>query len=168
MQPGGQASYAALHPHHVGGGGVHVHAMESLVASNKLEREEVRRNNLCQFHLVSRVILFPQQGNPPWIVACCLRRKNLETRREASNFVSVKTAKPTPICAYPLATDVSPALRPQRMFHAASVKAPPPPGKGGTDEIDIIVSNLPAKLINQLKIQRPNRLFLAPTCSLSA
>jgi hypothetical protein len=39
----------------------------------------------------------------------------------------------------------------QRMFHAASVKAPPPPGKGGADEIDIVVSNLPAKLINQLK-----------------
>jgi len=59
-------------------------------------------------------------------------------------------AKPTPICAYPLAADVSPALRPQWMFHAASEKAPPPSGEGGTDEIDIVVSNLPAKLINSL------------------
>jgi hypothetical protein len=37
------------------------------------------------------------------------------------------------------------------MFDAASVKAPPPPGKGGADEINIVVSNLPAKLINQKK-----------------
>jgi hypothetical protein len=42
------------------------------------------------------------------------------------------------------------------MFHAASVKAPPPPGKGGGDEVDIVINNLPAKLINQLKNQRSN------------
>jgi hypothetical protein len=71
-------------------------------------------------------------------------------------FVSVTTAIPTPICTNPLAADVNPALRPQRMFHAASVKAPPPPGKGGGDEVDIVINNLPAKLINQLKNQRSN------------
>ncbi len=37
------------------------------------------------------------------------------------------------------------------MFHAASVKAPPPLGEGGADEVDIDIGNLPAKLINQLK-----------------
>jgi len=37
------------------------------------------------------------------------------------------------------------------MFHAASVKAPPPPGEGGADEVDIDIDNLPAKIINQLK-----------------
>jgi hypothetical protein len=42
------------------------------------------------------------------------------------------------------------------MFHAANVKAPPPPGEGGANEIDIIVDNLPAKLINRLKNQWPN------------
>jgi len=66
-------------------------------------------------------------------------------------FVSITTAKPTPICANPLAADVNPALRPQRMFHAASVKAPPPHGEGGADEVDIVIDNLSAKLINQLK-----------------
>jgi len=65
-------------------------------------------------------------------------------------------AKPTPICANPLAADVNPALRPQRMFHAASVKAPLPPGEGGADEVDIVIDNLSAKLINQLKNQRSN------------
>jgi hypothetical protein len=61
-----------------------------------------------------------------------------------------------PICANPLAADVKPALRPQRMFHDARVKAPPPPGEGGTDEVDIDIDNLPAKLINQVKNQRSN------------
>ncbi len=42
------------------------------------------------------------------------------------------------------------------MFHAASVKAPPPPGEEGADEVDIVINNLPAKLINQLKNQRSN------------
>jgi len=42
------------------------------------------------------------------------------------------------------------------MFHPANVKALPPPGEGGADEIDIVVDNLPAKLINRLKNQRPN------------
>jgi hypothetical protein len=42
------------------------------------------------------------------------------------------------------------------MFHAVSVKALPPPGKGGADEVDILIDNLPAKLINQLKNQRSN------------
>jgi hypothetical protein len=60
-------------------------------------------------------------------------------------------ANPTPICANPLAAEVNPALRPQRMFHAASVKAPLPPGEGGVDEVDIVIDNLSAKLINQLK-----------------
>jgi len=36
------------------------------------------------------------------------------------------------------------------MFHAAIVKAPPTPGKGGADEINIVVDNLPAKSINSL------------------
>jgi len=65
-------------------GDVHVHAIELLVASNKLECEEDQRNNSCQFHLVSRVILFPQQGNPPLIVARRLRHENIETQRKAS------------------------------------------------------------------------------------
>jgi hypothetical protein len=76
-------------------------------------------------------------------------------------------AKPTLICANPLAKEDNPTLRPHRMFHAASVKALLPPDKGGADEIDIVIDNLPAKLINQLKNQWPNRLFLAPTHSLS-
>jgi hypothetical protein len=69
------------------------------------------------------------------------------------NFVSVNTTNPTPICANSLAADVNPALRlcQQRMFHAASVKALPPLGKGGADEINIVVNKLPAKLINQYK-----------------
>jgi hypothetical protein len=65
-------------------------------------------------------------------------------------------AIPTHICASPLAADVNPALRPQQMFHAASVKAPPPPGEGGADEVNIDIGNLPAKLINQVKNQRSN------------
>jgi hypothetical protein len=57
---------------------------------------------------------------------------------------------------YPLAAEDNPALRPQRMFHAASIKAPLPPGKGGANEINIVIDNIQAKLINQLKIQWPN------------
>jgi hypothetical protein len=60
-------------------------------------------------------------------------------------------ANPAPICASPLAADVNPALRPQRMFHAASLKAPLPPGEGGANEVDIVIDNLSDKLINQLK-----------------
>ncbi len=37
------------------------------------------------------------------------------------------------------------------MLRAVSVKAPPAPCEGGADEIDIVINNLPAKLINQLK-----------------
>jgi hypothetical protein len=74
-------------------------------------------------------------------------------------------AKLTPICANPLAAEDNPALRPQRMFYAASVKALLPPGKGGANEINIIINNSLAELINQLKTQRPNLLFLAPTSS---
>jgi hypothetical protein len=37
------------------------------------------------------------------------------------------------------------------MFHAASVKALLLPGEGGADEIDIVIDNLLAKKINQLK-----------------
>jgi hypothetical protein len=65
-------------------------------------------------------------------------------------------AKPTPICANPLAAEDNPALRPQRMFHAASVKALLPPGKGGVNQINIVINNQPAKLITRLKIQWPN------------
>jgi hypothetical protein len=57
-------------------------------------------------------------------------------------------ANPTPICTNPLAAEDNPVLHPQRMFHAASVKAPLPPGKGGASEIDIVIDNLQAKLIN--------------------
>jgi hypothetical protein len=39
------------------------------------------------------------------------------------------------------------------MFHAASVKALLPPRKGGANEINIVINNLRAKLINQLKNQ---------------
>jgi len=107
------------------------------------------------------MVLLPQQGNPPLIVARRPRRENFISRCEAIItsiviFVSVTTAKPTPICANPLVADVNPALCPQRMFHAASVKAPLPPGEGGTDEVDIIIDNLLAKLINQLKNHRSN------------
>jgi hypothetical protein len=65
-------------------------------------------------------------------------------------------AKPTPIYAKPLAAEDDPALGPHRMFHAASIKAPLPPGEEGADEIDIVINNLLAKLINQLKNQWPN------------
>ena len=143
-----------VHPHHVGGGDVDPHAVELLIASSELECEEVRCDNACQFHLVSRVVLFPQQGNPSLIVACRLHASTLypdarQVWRLSPNFVSVDTASPTPICANPLAADVNPALRPQQMFRAASVKAPLPPGEGGADEIDIVVGKFPAKLINQ-------------------
>ena len=46
------------------------------------------------------------------------------------------------------------------MFHAASVKAPLPPGEGGADEVDIVIDNLPAKLINQLKKPTVELTFL--------
>ena len=46
------------------------------------------------------------------------------------------------------------------MFHAVSVKAPPPPGEGGADEVDIDIDNLPAKLINQLKKPTVKLTFL--------
>jgi hypothetical protein len=36
-----------LHPHRVCGGDVYAHAVESLVASTELEREEVQRSNSC-------------------------------------------------------------------------------------------------------------------------
>jgi hypothetical protein len=81
-----------------------------------------------------------------------------------SPFVSVKTANPTLICTKPIAADDNPALHPQRMFHAASVKALLPPGEEGANEIDIVMGYLPTKIINQLKNQWPNRLFSAPTC----
>jgi hypothetical protein len=42
------------------------------------------------------------------------------------------------------------------MFHAVSVKAPLPPGEGGTNEIGIAIGNLLAKIINQFKNQWPN------------
>jgi hypothetical protein len=76
-------------------------------------------------------------------------------------------AKLTPICANPFAAEDNPALCPQQMFHSASVKAPLPPDKGGANEINIVINNLLAKLINRLKNQRPNQLFLAPSHSLS-
>jgi hypothetical protein len=60
-----------------------------------------------------------------------------------------KMAEPTPICTSPLATEDNATFRPQRMFHAASVKALLPPGKGVTNEINIVINNLPAKLINR-------------------
>jgi hypothetical protein len=31
------------------------------------------------------------------------------------------------------------------MFHAVSVKAPPPPGEGGANGVDIVIDNLQAK-----------------------
>jgi hypothetical protein len=71
-------------------------------------------------------------------------------------FVFVEMAEPTPICANPLAAEDNPIFCPQRMFHAASVKAPLPHGEGGANEININIDNLPAKLINQLKNQWPN------------
>jgi hypothetical protein len=71
-------------------------------------------------------------------------------------FVSINTVNPTPICAKPLAAEDNTALRLQWVFHAASVKAPLPPGKGGTNEIDIVIGNSLAKTIDQLKNQRPN------------
>jgi len=66
---GFSSSLKIFHPHYVGGGDVYSHAIELLIASNELEREEVRHNNMCRFHLISRIILFPQQSNPPLIVA---------------------------------------------------------------------------------------------------
>ena len=107
------------------------------------------------------MVLLPQQGNPPWLWLAALDARILypDARRVCRTsiiFVSVTTAKPTPICANPLAADVNPALRPQRMFHAASIKAPPPPGKGGADEVDIVIDNLVAKLINHLRNQQSN------------
>jgi hypothetical protein len=65
-------------------------------------------------------------------------------------------AKLTLICANPLAAEDNPALHPRWMFHASSVKAPLPPGKGFANEINIVINNLPAKLINQLKYQWQN------------
>ena len=59
-----------FHPHRVCGGDVYPHTIESLVASNELECEEVRRSNSCRLHLISRIILFPQQGNPSRIARC--------------------------------------------------------------------------------------------------
>jgi hypothetical protein len=58
-----------FHPHRVCGRDVYPHTIESLVASNKLECEEVWHSNSCRLHLISRMILFPQQGNPSLIVA---------------------------------------------------------------------------------------------------
>jgi len=58
-----------LHPHRVCGGDVYPHAIESLVASDELECEEFWCSNSCQLHLISRMTLFPQQGNPSLIVA---------------------------------------------------------------------------------------------------
>jgi hypothetical protein len=55
-----------LHPHRVSGGNVYSHA-KLLIASDKLEREEIWRDNMRQFYLVFLAILFPQQGNPPWL-----------------------------------------------------------------------------------------------------
>jgi hypothetical protein len=57
-------------------------------------------------------------------------------------------AKPTPICAKPLAAEDNPALRLQQMFHAVRVEALLPLGEGGTNEIDIVINNSLAKLIN--------------------
>jgi hypothetical protein len=83
-------------------------------------------------------------------------------------FVFVNTANSTPICTKPLAAEDNPALRLQWMFHAASVKAPLPPGKGGANNIGIVIGYSLAEVINQLKNQQLNQLFLAPTHSLSA
>jgi hypothetical protein len=64
-------------------------------------------------------------------------------------FASIKTAITTPICAKPIVGENNPALRLQRMFHAASVKALLPPREGGADEIHIIINNLLAKTIKK-------------------
>jgi hypothetical protein len=56
-------------------------------------------------------------------------------------------ANRTPICTNLLAAEDNPALCLQRMFYAASLNALQPPRKGGTDEIDIIIDNIPTKLI---------------------
>ena len=63
-----------FHPNRVSGGDVNAHGIESLVASDELEREEVQCNDTHRFDLISRMILLPQQqkGNPSLIVARCL------------------------------------------------------------------------------------------------
>jgi hypothetical protein len=64
-------------------------------------------------------------------------------------FTSVGTAQFTLICANPLAADVDPVFRPQRMFHVASKKVPLSPNQGDADKTDIVVDNCPInKLIN--------------------
>jgi hypothetical protein len=65
-------------------------------------------------------------------------------------------ANPTPICTKPLAAEDNPVLCLQWMFHAVSIKAPLTLGKGGANEIDIVIGNLLAKITNQLKNQRPD------------
>ncbi len=66
-----------LHPHHVRGGNIYTHAVKLCIASDKLECEEIRRNNTRLFHPISPMILLPQQSNASLIVAHCLRSKNL-------------------------------------------------------------------------------------------
>jgi hypothetical protein len=46
------------------------------------------------------------------------------------------------------------------MFHAASLKALLPPGEGGADEINIVIGNLLAKIINHLKKPMAGSTFL--------
>jgi hypothetical protein len=87
---------------------------------------------------------FHSRAIPPWLWLAAFDASTLypDARRmwrSSVNFVFVNTASPTPICTNPLAADVNPALRPQWMFHAASVKAPLPPGKESANEIDTVV-----------------------------
>ncbi len=64
-------------------------------------------------------------------------------------FSLVKTAQFTPICANPLAADVSLVFRPQRMFHVASKMVLLSLNQGDANETDIVVNHCPInKLIN--------------------
>ncbi len=48
-----------LHPHHVSRGNVYYHAIKLLVASDKLESEEIWHHDARQFYLIIPAILFP-------------------------------------------------------------------------------------------------------------
>jgi hypothetical protein len=94
----------------------------------------------------------PDYGSPPSTQEFCTPMQGKGDNHPSPTSPS-KRPNRQPICANPLAAEDNPALCPQRMFHAVSVKAPLPPGEGGTDEINIVIDNLPAKLINHLKNQ---------------
>jgi len=138
-----------ISPPRVVGGDIYPHDVISFVTRHQLEGDEVGGHDFCGLHLKSLMVWLPEQGNPPFMLAQGFCQEHLGSRRHAGvavigNFHFRQNRTPDPIFASPLAANVNPFPRPQRIFHAATEKVPRPPDEGGAEEADIVM------IINQL------------------